>query len=496
MTTTTNLDRSWRSTQTPELIGSQVPRIWTPRDPQLFKSQGEKLQRVASLAGIDLDEWQILTTDVALEVDPATGKWVHRTVTVLVARQNGKTVILEARILFGLFAVPDEKLILHTAQDRAVPRELFEALVTRIGDERSLHKRVAKIRETNGQEQIKLKDGSRYRIVAPRAKAFRSWSVDLLIFDEAREQHDDALWGAAIPTQRTRPNPQTWVVSNAGDPSSVVLNRLRDRGRLAADDPASDRQIAYLEWSAPEDAALDDRSGWAAANPALGTRLDESAIMEEMRSLKENRFRTEILCQWIQVVTDHAIDVEAWAARAGSPELVDPGDLPRPVAAVHVSPDRTYGALVIAAERDGRLVVDVADEWTDPEGVDVLAIANDVVTWMKAFRIRELAYDRAAASVIAAHVTQRGLGAERIDTIEYVTASQNLNDAIATGYLIHRSHPTLEAQVRKAGRATRADGTEYLSQAQSSGDITAVIAAAFAVNLAYRPRKGSSVASS
>jgi len=490
MTTTTNLPRSSRSTDPDALVGSVTPRIWTPRS--AAESHSPILEKIAHAAGIDLDEWQIVATDVALEhVD---GQWVRRLVVILVARQNGKTVILESRILFGLYAVPDERLILHTAQDRAVPRELFESLVTRIGDTRALHRRVAKIRETNGQEQIKLKDGSRYRIVAPRPKAFRSWSADLLIFDEAREQHDEDLWGAAVPTQRSRPNPQIWVVSNAGDPDSVVLNKLRDRGRSAADDPATDPSIAYLEWSAADDVALDDPAGWVAANPDLGNRLSTDSILEEMRSLSENSFRTEILCQWVTTITTPAIDATKWSAAAGTPALVEPG-LPRPVAGIHISGDRTYAALAIVTERDGRLVADLADEWTDPEGVDVLAIARDVVVWMKAHKIRQIGFDRAATSIVARHVEQKGLKAERIDTVEYVIASQNLADAINTGYLIHRSNPSLDAQVAAAGRKTRADDTWYISAAHSSGEIAGVLALAFATSIAYRPRASTSVAS-
>jgi len=481
---------SSRSTTDADLIGSATPRIWTPRTAAPTRTAA--LEAVGEMAGIDLWEWQRNAVDVALEYDPSTGKWIRRLVTILVARQNGKTWILESRILFGLFVVPDDKLILHTAQDRAVPRELFESLVTRIGDSKALHRRVAKIRETNGQEQIKLKDGSRYRILAPRPKAFRTWPCDVLIFDEAREQHDTDLWGAAYPTQRSRPNPQAWVVSNAGDPDSVVLNGLRDRGRLAADDPSTDPRIAYLEWSAPEDAALDDPAGWVAANPALGTSVTPADIRDELLALDENAFRTEILCQWVTTITTPAIDAAKWHAAAGTPDAVEPG-IPRPVAGIHISGDRTYAALAIAAERNERLVVDLVDEWADPDGVDVLAIARDTVAWMKAHRIREIGYDRAATSIVAQHVTRKNWEAHRIDTVEYVTASQNLVDAINTGYLIHRSNPSLDAQVAAAGRQDRKDGTSYISAAHSSGEIAGVLALAFAVSIAYRPRRGSSV---
>lgn len=476
-----------------DLVGSPTPRIWTPRSDAPTRSPA--LVKLADLAGLYLDDWQSLTVQIGLEF--RGGRWVRRTIVLLVARQNGKTVILESRILFGLYAVPDDRLILHTAQDRSVPREVFESLIGRIGDTPALHKRVARrgIRETNGQERIRLKDGSTYRILAPRPKAFRSWAADVLIFDEAREQRDRDLWGAAVPTQSARPNPQTWVVSNAGDPDSLVLNDLRDRGRAAADDPESDPSIAYLEWSAPDDADLDDRDGWVAANPDLGNRLTLDALIEERRSLSPERFRTERICQWVATKAVPVIPPAAWDLVAGSPPPVAPG-LPRPIAGIHISGDRTYAALAIVAERDDRLVADLVDEWEDPDGVDVLQIARDVVEWMKYYKIRQIGFDRAASSVVAQHVERRGLSPERIDTIEYVVASQNLSSSVASGHLWHRSNPSLDRQVAAAGRKTRTDGTWYVSPAESSGEVAGVLALSFAVSIAYRPARTSSVASS
>ena len=157
-----------------EVVGSQTPRIWTSRDNNL-ETLGPLMDAVAAIAGIESDEWQSLVSHIALELDPVTGRWAHRTVVIIVARQNGKTTIFESRILVGLFALP-EKRIYHTAQDRTEPRKVFESLCERITNTPELHRRLHPtkgIREANGQEQIRLKDGSRYSITAPRPAAFR-----------------------------------------------------------------------------------------------------------------------------------------------------------------------------------------------------------------------------------------------------------------------------------------------------------------------------------
>ena len=69
------------------------------------------------MAGLELDPWQRYVLDVALRVRP-DDRWAAFEVALIVARQNGKGAVLEARELAGLFLdLPDEKLILHSAHE-------------------------------------------------------------------------------------------------------------------------------------------------------------------------------------------------------------------------------------------------------------------------------------------------------------------------------------------------------------------------------------------
>lgn len=447
------------------------------------------MARTAEIGGIFFDPWQHLVADCGLEVGD-DGRWVHRGVCLLVARQNGKTVLLEARILAGLFAFDDEKLILHTAQDRAVPRELFQSLVERIHATPEFRRRIPKrgIREANGQEQITTVDGSSYRILAPRPAAFRTWSADLLIFDEAREQHDTAMWGAALPTQRARPNPQWWAVSNAGGPDSVVLNGLVERGRRAADNPGTDRRFCYLEWSAAGgmDRDVEDPHAWAEANPSLGIRLTVETILEELAALDPDAFRTEVLCQSVPTSTAAAIPPAAWMSCGGHDGEISQG-LPRPVLGIDVNGSRTHAAAVMAVVRDGRLIVDIVAEWRDPDGVDQNLIAADLRKWMKAYKVKDLGYDERAAGHIAALLDRQGTRIHKMSTTQFVIAAANLFDAVTTGYLSHRHNPDLDDQIAVAARKDTGDDAWYISRSASPDSVSAVIALAFAVHLAYRP---------
>lgn len=467
-----------------EVLGSQLPRIWTPRD-ERFDTLGPLMEAISQLAGITLDEWQTLIGDIALEVN-SIGEFVHRLVLFVVGRQNGKSVVLKARILLGLFGL-EERLILHTAQDRALPREIFEELCAHIGDTPAFHRRLAHkgIRDTNGQERIRLKSGARYMIKAPRAARFRGQPANLIIIDEIREQHNRDLVGAALPAQSAVRNPQMWLTSNAGDLKAVELAAQQQRGRAAAELPGSDPDIAYLEWSAGDDRDPADPHAWAEANPALGRRITVETIAAELRTMSSEAFETERMCRTLIALTSPAIPIAKWNLCGGEPAEIDPDELPRPQAAIHIDGERTAASLVLAVKRDGRLIVDLVAEWVDEEGIDLEHVASEVIEWLKAHRVRELAYDRRRSAVIADRVADLGYEVHRIDATEFVISSQILFDAVTTGQLLHRHNPELDRQIAATGRRTGIDGTWYVSEPASSGNITGVVALAFACNLAY-----------
>lgn len=476
-----------------DLVGSTLPRIWTPRDDVAYpKTLAPMMDVVAESMGFGFDDWQRLLSDVALEVDPSvvvTGgwpRWAHRVIAFVLARQNGKTTWLKGRIALGLFVVATDRRITHTAQDRSVPRELFEELVDDISRSRRLRTRVKKVTETNGRERILLKDGSRYQIKAPTPKMFHGPPNDLIIFDELRFQSTD-LWGSGYPSQSARPNPQIIGCSNAGDATAEQLARVQKRGRAAAMDPESDREMCYLEWSAHEDRDVTDPQGWVEANPNLGRRISVATIRDELIELEREKFETERLSRTVLTVSDPAITREAWEACAmDTPITINPDAVPRPYAAVHMSGDRTHGALAIAAVRSGKLVVEVVDRWDNVNGVDLTDAAAKTIAFMKTNRIQRVAYVRRRAAFIADRVTDRGLEAVKVDSTEMVVATQALDDAITNQYLAHPNNEHLNLEVARTGRHTFRNGEWVLSEAESGGDICGVMAMAFAVNLAYQ----------
>lgn len=475
----------WSLADLDALAGQAQPRVSTPMMQK--RSHGRVLSAFDDLFGFDLMPWQVLAAERMMQVTPK-GTWQHATCGLVVARQNGKTHLAARRILAGLYVLDDFGII-HLAQDRALPREVFTEVATMISDTPELNKRLAKrggLRFTNGQEQIKLRDGSNYRILAPNEGAVRGYQrIGLVLFDEARTQRTLAVWSAVQYTQRAHPNATRWAISNAGDPDSVLLNGLRDRGHAAAEDPASDPAMCWLEWSAPEDCAIDDPSHWPAANPALGSTLHGTTLIEELRSDLPDNFRTEALCQWVDTTTAQAIPWDLWQACADRDlPTLDPEAEHQVWFALDIDPEREHAALLVAANVDDQLLVGMHRQWTGDQ-CDEATIAAEMSELWEQWNPQAIGFDpHTCGGVVDREPT---LPWEQITGSDWVVACGQLLDAVQGRTLTHHDQPDLNSQMAVAGRRDFGDGTWRISRKDSTHPIPAVVALARAVHLAAQP---------
>ena len=100
-----------------ELVGAERPRLGPPLP---LHSKLEAYEAAAVKLGMDLYPWQRIAARYITAVNG--DRWVYREVAVVVARQNGKTQLMVPRILMGLEL---GEAILHTAQNRDIPRKTF-----------------------------------------------------------------------------------------------------------------------------------------------------------------------------------------------------------------------------------------------------------------------------------------------------------------------------------------------------------------------------------
>lgn len=458
------------------LIGHAKPRVGPPVP--LRHGAGEFGEFSAGI-GWNLRPWQ----SCAAKYLTATGRdarWLYREIAIIVARQNGKTTLLVPLIVKRLLL---GRRIMHTAQNRELPREVFGMVADIVEDhfpemlaERG--GRRVRPRFANGQEEIRLSNGGLYRIVAPTRGGARGPSNDDVIVDELREMVDHDFIAAAKPTLTASANPQMIYLSNAGTDDSEVLNALRKRG---TEDPA----LAYLEWSAAPDRAADDRTGWAESNPSMGH--DPAVLLTLEAEHRAHRlagtlaiFETEHLCRWVTSLRERLVDDFAWSVGA-----VD--DLPASRQAylgVAMDPEGSRASAALAWRMPDesiaiRLVMDRSGDPLDPDSVGT--------------EIRELAKRHSAVSVGYDPLTDGQLAkflvrSEKITGSRFANASSTFALAVNSRKVRHTASDAITDDLTwTAVKPYGEPGSFQAVRADDERPITAALAAIRAVELAANP---------
>jgi hypothetical protein len=357
--------------------GSPTPRIAPPVP---ARSQVAEFEAQAKEIGISLFPWQRCTGRY-LEALGARDHYLYREVAIIVARQNGKTEILVPLIVKRLRA---GLRIAHTAQNRELPREVF----MRIADVMLEHypkDLKSKPRFANGQEEIRLRNGGVYKIVAPTRGGARGPSNDLVLLDELREMDDWGFIDAAKPTTITRKLGQVVYLSNAGTDTSIVLNTLRKRAE-------TDPSLAYLEWSAAPERAPDDHAGWCESNPSIGYLPELLPSLEReyvSATLGETMpsFETEHLCRWVHTLAKPLVDPKLWTAA----EQVT-GEPVRPILALALNQAESRASAAIAWSTENGVAVELVADVTG-EPIDLEAFGPELARLVRALRVFRIFYD-------------------------------------------------------------------------------------------------------
>ena len=450
--------------------GHARPRI-APGPPR--RSGAAELARFAANHGITLFPWQreaarYLTAE-------ADGGWRWREVAVIVARQNGKTTLLIPLILDRLLK---GQRVMHTAQNRELPREVFgEVADLIVRHHRTLLRSLPRF--ANGQEEIRLLNGGHYRIVAPTRGGARGPSNDLVIIDELREMTDLDFIAAAKPTLVASPRPQMVYLSNAGTNASVVLNALRSRSR-------NDDSLAYLEWSAAPGRDPDDVAGWREANPSIG---HIPGIMDNLRSeYRANSlggtlaiFETEHLCRWAAALRETAFRGSVWE-RTRMPDALK--DVPEPYAlGIGVAPGWARATICVAAIRpDGRIGVEVYRELRD--GVTPRQVTEAVDDFTRARWPQVVAYDATSggAGEFMRHGQESGNAYDPLGPKAMTMATMDATEMIMAGRLAV-DDPLIDFQIGMVvKRMVGPDGAFRFSRSESLGPIDAVEAMVLAAH--------------
>lgn len=409
------------------------------------------------------------------------GKWASPTAVILVARQSGKTHLMRMRMLAGMF-LWNERLQVGVAQNRDIALETFRALVDIIDGFKWLRKEVRSITRANGREEILLKSGCRYKVLAPTPGSARGLSVDTVYLDELRQHKTTDAFAALAYTLNARPNPLMLGFSNAGDANSIVLNSLRDRALKVIENGAEDN-ITWLEWSAEPGKKLNDVTGWAQANPALGYTIQLDNLKARMGD-DPALIQTEMLCQWVDTLESpwpHGY----WNG-CTQPNLELKPDRPTYMG-IEISPDRTTWALTgTQVLDDGTIGIGLMEYQEADQAFDDLKIADQVATWVRKYEPRAIIANKFSGDSLVSKLSQAGIPCELISGTKYYQACDETLGALAGNRLVHSNQEILTSSVNSCIKKTNETGAWYVQRRKpATAAISMILAIHKAIELGH-----------
>jgi hypothetical protein len=416
--------------------------------------------------------WQQQVADVALELN-ADGSPVYREINVVVPRQCGKTSLMLSLELHRALLWGTPQTIGYTAQTGwDARRKLIDDQVPLL-ENSPLSASVKRIYRGAGMEAIHFVNGSRIDVMASNATAGHGRILNQGIIDEAFSDQDDRREGALLPAMATKRDAQLFVISTAGTQESLYLKRKVEQGRAIVE-AGLDTGVAFFEWSAGEDADIDDPRTYWRTIPALGHTIDERVITHARSTMSEGDFRRAYLCQW--TVIDEAAIPAKYVQRVLDATTAPSGRLSF---GIDVAIDRSFAAISVADET-GR--VELIDH---REGV-TWVVERALELWRR--HKGHLVVDGySPANSLVDRLEAGGLPVSRYSLRDMVGACGIFYDAVLDDAIRIRPHAALEAAIESAKRKHIASGWLW-SRTVETADLTPLFAATIAYHHATNRR--------
>lgn len=436
------------------LLGAANPRILScPTAPTSAASEAIEL---ATSVGLDLDPWQRLVLDKALQ-ERADGKWSAFEVGLCVPRQNGKGSILEALELSSLLLF-DVELIVHSAHEFKTSKEAMRRLEFLLGESGETFKTV----NAHGQEGFELPRsekrprGARIFFQTRTKSGGRGLSGDLVILDEAMILGSDAI-GALMPTLAARRNPQIWYTGSAVDQmihdKGYVFAGVRKRA-MDGDSP----RLCYMEWSAEDTDVRSHPITWSKANPGMGHRISPEYITDEFDAMRHSPKIFDVerlgLGDWptISAAERPPFDTEAWQGMADtSAQLFGARAL-----GLHRSRDgKTWSLGAAQYTRDNRVHVEIGYN----RGATNTDIVDYIVSVITDWNPDALVIDqRSPAAVLKPYLIDAGVEPVMTNSSDLALACRGLLDAVDDDQLSHSDQQVLNEAVMTARKRDMPSG--------------------------------------
>lgn len=431
---------------------------------------GAKANRLLKRGGIELLPWQASVLDDWLGLN--NGIWAAGTCGLSVPRQNGKSALVVARMVWGMVAY--NEWVIYTAHLQKTATETFESVRT-FFESPAMAPYVAEIKTALGREEVRLKNGGRIKFLARTRNGGRGQHGDLLIFDEAQAVDDD-MQASFLPCISASARPQTIYTGTPPDEMGIgkVFRNLRDSAK------EKKPNIAWAEWSVDKvnPQTIGDAAVWAATNPSYGYLIRHDTIENEFAQMADDKFARERL-GW-------------WSAAAAIEHPIEPKDWER--CTVQAAPQNgliCYGVKFAADGSTVSLSVAMKPE-VGPvfvEGIENRNMGGGtawLVDWLIARRDKaaQIVVDgRSGSQTLIDRLVEKGMPEKAIvapKTAEIIAAMSAFKTAVLEGNISHIEQPAMTAAVTLTKRRKIGNDGGWGFESTEQGDATLAESAALA----------------
>lgn len=438
---------------------------------------------------------------------------ITRRALLTLGRKNGKTALI-ATILLAHLVGPEAKQnsqIVSGALSRDQAALVFGLASKMV----QLSPRLSGIVRIvpSGKRLIGLPLNVEYRALAAEGKTAHGLSPVLAILDEVGqvEGPQSDFIDAIVTSQGAHTDPLLMVISTQAANDADLLSVWLDDAKRS-----KDPKIVSHVYAAPPEAGLMDRSGWAAANPALGVfrslaDVEQLATEASRMPSAENTFRNLILNQRCSTFAPF-VGRKVWEENGGAQErsligaqvwcgldLSAKTDLTSLI--VVARHGDTYSVFPYfwcpsegVAERAARDRVPY-DVWvrdgslrtTPGKTVDYEAVAADMAEILADCEVRAVAFDRWRMDIFKRDMARIGVDFPLVEFgqgfKDMSPAIDSLEEMLLNGKLRHDMHPVLTMCAANAAVIRDQAGNRKLDKQRATGRIDGMVALSMAVGV-------------
>lgn len=440
--------------------------------------------------GVAFDSWQHGVGAIALG-KRSDGKYAATVggVVLSIPRQVGKTFLI-GMIAVALCILHPGMTVLWTAHRSKTATKAFGSFQGMVR-KKKIWPHVLAIRTTNGEQEIRFRNGSVIMFGAREQGFGRGFDeVDVEVFDEAQILTEKALEDMVAAANQSRQEAGA-LLFFIGTPPRPIDPGEEFSNRRAKALSGKAESMVYVEFSADADADLDDREQWAKGNPSFPQRTPVESMLRMREQLTDDdSFRREALGIWDAKRTQGVIPAASWAEQ----EDATSAPVDRFALGVEVGPDMAWASVALAGVRaDGHRHVELDEDqhtkgrgvaWLEPH-VSALVAANPQVRAVVVDvggPIKPLLVERAGRYWLKRPDGSRGVEVTPLRVSELGAGCTDLLSGIVVGDVHHIGQPQLTAAALAATKRAVGDtGLWVWHRRGADSDITPIQAATYAL---------------